>query len=118
MQLSAEDGFLEGPRDQPLLLRAEDASLLVEACFNGKVRSVLLHALNMTPGFFDLSSGEAGAILQKLRQYRIRLAVVCVRSSVSFSTHFGAMAAEEARGKHFGIMESRDAAIEWLRQTG
>jgi hypothetical protein len=70
----------------------------------------------MTPKFFDLSSGEAGAILQKLRNYRIRVALVCPPRSLQFSARFAEMAAEETRGKHFGVVESVGAAREWLRR--
>jgi hypothetical protein len=34
----------------------------------------VLYSENLPPAFFDLSSGVAGAILQKLRNYKIRLA--------------------------------------------
>jgi len=44
----------------------------------------LLYSSNLPPAFFDLSSREAGTVLQKLRNYR------------------------------FGIFESREAALEWL----
>ncbi len=47
-------------------------------CLEGGVDCALLYAANLTRGFFDLSSEEAGAILQQLRNYGIRLAVVCV----------------------------------------
>ena len=44
----------------------EDAGLVVEARFSGGVDRALLYAQNLTE-----------AILQKLRNYRIRVAVVC-----------------------------------------
>ena len=111
-----EDGgvrFVEGPPGRPFLRSADDASLVVEACFNGKAKAALLHAPNLTERFFDLSSGEAGAVLQKLRNYRIRLAVVCA-DRVRFSRRFGEMEEEESRAGHFRVFESRNAACEWL----
>ncbi|HEV8145855.1 MAG TPA: DUF4180 domain-containing protein [Bryobacteraceae bacterium] len=117
LQVSPEGGFVEGAPDQSLMLRPEDASLVIEACFSVAVRAAVLYPANLTPEFFDLSSGEAGAILQKLRNYRIRVAVVCPPGTVSFSTRFGEMAEEETRGKHFGFVDSRDAAREWLKKT-
>jgi len=51
-----------------------------------------------------------------LRNYRSRLAVVCPAGSVKFSSRFGEMLADERRGKHFGVFETRQAASEWLRQ--
>ena len=95
----------------------KDASLVVEACFSNRVKSALLYASNLTGGFFDLSSGEAGAILQKLRTYKIRIAVVYAPERVRFSSRFGEMVAEESRGHHFRLFESVQAAREWLSRN-
>ena len=103
LTLAEEAGvrFVEGQPDTELMRSTEDATLLVEACFSNRVSSALLYAPNLTEKFFDLSSGEAGAILQKLRNYYIRLAVVCPPGSVRFSRMFGEMAAEETRTGYF-----------------
>jgi len=94
-----------------------DAGLVVEACFSGGVDSALLYAHNLTGEFFDLSSGEAGAILQKLRNYRIRVAVVCAPGSIRFSSRFSEMTVEESCGNYLRLFESRRAAQEWLSGT-
>jgi len=119
LTLAEEAGvrFVEGPPDSGLIRCIEDASLIVEACFSQGVSSALLYAPNLTEKFFDLSSGEAGAILQKLRNYYIRLAVVCPTNSVRFSRMFGEMAAEETRTGYFQVFDSAPAAREWLRST-
>jgi len=106
--------FIEAAPNVPLMRRIEDATLLVEACFSNRVSSALLYAPNLTEKFFDLSSGEAGAILQKLRNYGIRVAVVCPPGTVRFSSMFGEMAAEESRTGYFNVFESVEAAREWL----
>lgn len=56
--------------------RIEDASVVIEACYSARVSAALLYPANLTSGFFELSTREAGEILQKLRTCRIRLAVV------------------------------------------
>lgn len=111
-----EDGvkILEGLPDQACMSSVADTNRVIEACWSGRARSILLYARNLTPGFFDLSSGEAGTILQKLRNYGIRLAVVCAPGRVQFSSRFDEMVAEERRGPYFGVFESRGAAREWL----
>src|SRR5215217_9347503 len=76
----------EGHAGQPLLASAEHTTRLIEACWSLRARAVLLYPENLTSAFFDLSSGEAGAILQKLRDYRVRLAVVCAPETVRFSS--------------------------------
>ncbi|HEY3740488.1 MAG TPA: DUF4180 domain-containing protein [Bryobacteraceae bacterium] len=108
------NGVIEGSPDTPLMHRIQDVSLVIEACFSAHVTSALLYPANLTSGFFDLSTREAGEILQKLRQYRVRLAVVCVPGAVQYSTMFGEMAIEEARIGHFRIFESPDDARAWL----
>jgi hypothetical protein len=106
--------FVEGLPSLPLMRRIDDATLLVEVCLSSRVSAALVYTPNLTDKFFDLSSGEAGAILQKLRNYRIRLAVVCAPDSVQFSSRFGDMHAEESRTGYFQVFESVQAAREWL----
>jgi hypothetical protein len=105
---------VEGRPNHSFMSGVDDAARLVEACWSAGVDSALLYPENLTIGFFDLSSGEAGAVLQKLRNYRIRLAVVCGPGSVRLSRRFGEMVAEERRGPYFGLFETRQAALEWL----
>lgn len=118
LRLVEEGGVkaIEGPPGEPLVTSVKDTDLIVEACFSNDVLTALLYAENLTDDFFDLSSGHAGAVLQKLRNYGIRLAVVCPPGSARFSTHFGEMLAEERQGQYFGVFETRRAAWEWLKQ--
>ena len=92
MDLTLAEGagsrFVEGQPGRQLMRSIEDAGLVVEACVSNNVDSALLYAANLPEKFFDLSSGEAGAILQKLRNYRIRVAVLCTPGSVRFSSRF------------------------------
>ena len=105
-----EDGglrLLEGSPDEHFMSDVEDAGRLIEACFSAGTDAALLYPTNLTVAFFDLSSRQAGAILQKLRTYGIRLAVVCSPGAVRFSTRFGEVLAEERRGRFFGVFETR-----------
>jgi hypothetical protein len=118
MQFTAveENGVkvMEGLPDHEFMSSVADTDRVIEACLSERVSAVLLYDDNLTPGFFDLSSREAGAILQKLRQYRIRLAVVCASGRARFSSRFGEMVDEERRGSHFAVFETRGDAREWL----
>lgn len=106
--------FVEGQPDQAYLSRVQDVIRLLEACGEHEAEAALLYAPNLTPAFFDLSSGEAGEILLKLQNYRIRLAVVCPPGSVKFSSRFGDLLAEVRRGREFSVFETRAAALVWL----
>lgn len=108
--------FVEGQPDTAFMASVRDCDRLLEACFAEGAHAALLYGANLTPAFFDLSSGEAGEILQKLRNYRIRLAVVCPPASVQLSSRFGELLADEQRGTYFAMFETRQAAIDWLGQ--
>ena len=118
LNLADEDNvqFVEGQPGQALMARVGDVNRVIEACWEEGAHAALLYAANMSPSFFDLSSGEAGEILQKLRNYQIRLAVVYDPAAVRLSSRFGEMVDDERRGPHFGLFETREAAVDWLKQ--
>ena len=105
--------LLEGAPGQPLIRTEDDVRAILEDCFGKDVDRLLLYPENLTEGFFDLSSGEAGAILQKLRNYRIRLAVVRT-PKMRLSHRFNEMMAEENRGPYFRIFDELQSARDWL----
>lgn len=105
--------FVEGTPGEPLMARMGDVTIAIEACFEHAARGLLLYSENLTPRFFDLSSGEAGEILQKLRNYQIRLAVVRA-PGLRLSSRFGELLADEQRGPYFRLFDERAAAAEWL----
>jgi len=105
---------VEGMPGEVFMSSVEDIDRVIEACISGGAKAAVLYAANLPPAFFDLSSGQAGAILQKLRNYWIRLAVVCPAGSVQFRSRFGEMVADERRGQRFRLASARQAAAEWL----
>jgi len=108
---------LEGPAGAALLMKAADVSLLLESCFASRTRAILLHAENLPAAFFDLSSGVAGEMLQKLRTYGgYRLAVVQSTGAATPSSRFGEMEAEERWKGYFALCDSVSAAREWLER--
>jgi Domain of unknown function (DUF4180) len=110
--------LIEGAAGLPLLARGADTSLVLEACFEARARAVLLYAENLPAAFFDLSSGVAGEVLQKLRTYGgVRLAVVAAPGAVQPSRRFSEMAAEELWKGHFGLFDTAAAARDWLTRA-
>jgi hypothetical protein len=106
--------IVEGRPGQSCLTTIAETTLLIARCFEADTDLLLLYPHNLTPNFFDLSSREAGEILQKLQNYHIRLAVVCPPDSVQMSRRFGDLLAELHGGKDFQIFATRDAAWAWL----
>jgi hypothetical protein len=116
LQITTHDAatMLEGTPSAALLRSPDDIVELIAACFEHDARLVLLYAENLSDRFFDLSSGEAGTILQKLRNYQIRLAVVVDAERTPQSARFRELVSEERRGGDFRLFDDRDAAEAWL----
>ncbi|MFN7983955.1 MAG: DUF4180 domain-containing protein [Vicinamibacterales bacterium] len=77
-QTVEEDGtrFIECAASRSWILEPRDATLVLEACLAVPTRLALLYSSNLPARFFDVSSREAGEILQKWRAYGLRAAVV------------------------------------------
>jgi hypothetical protein len=106
--------FLEGPVDKPLMQRVEDVDSILEQCISRGASALLLYTPNLTGGFFDLSSGEAGAILQKLFQYRVRLAIVCEPGTVRPESRFSDVLVEEVHRDRLAVFATADSARNWI----
>lgn len=105
--------IVEGVPDQPIMQHVADVVTVLETCFGNQARRLLLYDTNLTPQFFDIRSGEAGEILQKLRNYEIRLAIV--RSPTQrLSRRFDELLVDEQRGPYFRMFDDRSAAEQWL----
>lgn len=91
----------------------EDILDLIGTLYSEEADKVILHGENLSPGFFDLKTGIAGDILQKISTYRIRLAIVG-----DFSKYTGKSIRdfifESNKGKHVNFVSTVDKAVEAL----
>ena len=60
----------------PLLRTEDDARDVIQETFGSDIRLAVIPVERLDPDFFALRTGVAGAFVQKLVQYRLRLAVV------------------------------------------
>jgi hypothetical protein len=101
--------IVEGVAGEPFIRDVNDTGRLIEVCLSNQTNAALLYVENVTPRFFDLSSAEAGLILDKLRRFQIRLAVVCPAGSAHFSSRFSEILADD-----LAVFGTREAACGWL----
>ena len=95
------------------LVGASDARELVAACLEHGAACVLLDSEALTPAFFDLRTGLAGELLQKLQNYRIRLALV-VPDERAHGERVAELLREAKRSTSFRALPSRADAERWL----
>ncbi|MBN2481400.1 MAG: DUF4180 domain-containing protein, partial [Bacteroidales bacterium] len=62
--------------DRIEIKEVQDALDLMANCDYQGARNIIIQQKHLAPGFFDLSTGIAGEILQKFSNYRVRLAIV------------------------------------------
>ena len=90
-----------------------DVRTVLTRCIESGAGAVLFDRAALPPSFFDLSSGFAGELLQKLGQYGFRMAAV-VPDPSRCSRSFQDFVREANRGGRFRFFPTREQAIEWL----
>jgi hypothetical protein len=103
--------------DGVVLVRQErDAITLFEEIFAYGARAAILRKEQFAAEFFDLSSGLAGAVLQKFSNYRIQLAIVG-DFSTGASKSLQAFIYESNKGNQVFFVDSLQAALDRLRAS-
>jgi PadR family transcriptional regulator, regulatory protein AphA len=107
--------FVECLPEGGIIASEVDALDLVAACGEHLCPRLLLHASNLTPDFYNLRSGLAGAVLLKFTNYRIQAAAI-LTPELAEQGRFGEMVLESNRGNQFRVFYDRVSAEEWLAQ--
>ncbi len=99
--------------DETIIHNIEDGIDLLGSLYYQYFDGIILHDANITPSFFDLSTGIAGEILQKFSTYRVRLAIVGDFSTYT-SKSLNDFIYESNRGRHINFVHSTSEAINIL----
>jgi hypothetical protein len=91
------------------LLRSEsDATAIIGDALGQQADWVFVAVENLSPDFFQLRSGLAGAVVQKFVNYGLRLAVIGdVSAQIAASTAFRDFVVEANRGQHLWFLPTR-----------
>jgi len=104
--------FIEAVGDKTLIEDEKDVVDLIGVCAEFHADRIMLHGEILSNRFFDLKSGQAGMILQKLVNYQIKTAAVLSRDQILGK--FGEFVVETNRGHHFRVFFERRQAESWL----
>jgi hypothetical protein len=103
----------------PLLRSEDDARELIQETFGIGIQQAVVPVERLDPDFFVLRSGVAGAFVQKLVQYRLRLAVVGdISAQVSDSDALRDWVREVNRGRDILFVPDVDALEVRLNAEG
>lgn len=104
--------FIEAVGETTLLEDEKDVVDLIGVCAECNADRIMLHSGIFSKRFFDLKSGQAGMILQKLVNYQIKTAAVLSQDQIR--GRFSEFVAETNRGYHFRVFSDRQQAEAWL----
>lgn len=90
-----------------------DPAALVGGCLEHGTHALLLDRAALPPAFFDLRTGVAGELVQKLVNYGLRMAAV-VPDLGAQPLRFREFAREANAGHQLRFCATRDEAVEWL----
>lgn len=91
-----------------------DVDAILSAARQHGAHGVLLYEQLLPPDFFRLSTGFAGAFIQKLLNYRISVALV-LDGPRADNPHYEAYVAEARHGRQFRAFDNAQAARRWLQ---
>jgi hypothetical protein len=98
------------PADGPIIATSEQTSDLIGNAWYNHAQLLVVPASRFGAEFFDLSTGHAGEILQKLVNYGLKLAVIGdVRERERVSDAFAAFVWESNRADHVWFLPDEDA---------
>lgn len=110
----SEAPYLTGPA--VCLGSGAEALALVSLSYEADTAAFLLDSSALPPAFFDLSSGVAGDVLQKLTNHGLQVAVV-IPPDASWSQAFRQFAAETKKGRTFALCDTEAEARAWLARA-
>jgi len=93
--------------------RPVDPLAALVRCIEQGARGLLFDGDALPAAFFDLSTGVAGELAQKLVNYGLRMAAV-VPDLERHSPSFRDFAREANRGRRLRFLATRGEAIDWL----
>ena len=82
-------------------------------CIEQGSRALLMDRSALPDAFFDLSTGVAGELAQKLANYGVRMAGV-VPDLAAHSVRFREFAREASAGTQLRFFATREEAVAWL----
>ncbi len=97
----------------PPIQNDQEALELIALCIENHTARLMINAEVLANDFFDLKTGVAGQILQKLVNYHIKTAFVII-DEMRIKGRFKEMINESSRGNNFRVFANRDEAEKWI----
>jgi PadR family transcriptional regulator, regulatory protein AphA len=113
LHTAGDKTYLEALPEAPPIASEREALDWVASCGESGTHRLLLHASNLSPDFYNLKTGLAGAVLLKFVIYSLRVAAVLAPELVQ-QGKFHDFVIETNRGRDFRVFYDTESAAAWL----
>jgi len=108
-----KDRYLEITAAEEPLKTERQTLDLISLCFENSIELLMLHDKALSGDFFQLATGVAGGILQKLINYHIKTAIV-LSEDITLPKRFQEMLQEANKGEQYRFFYAGSGAEQWL----
>ena len=108
--------YIEYISNEKLISKETDAMDLIAACFENNTNNtnlLIIHDETLSEDFFNLRTGLAGAILQKLVNYNIKVAII-IANEENLNDRFREMIIEANKRDDYRAFKSITDAENWI----
>lgn len=105
--------YIECISNEILISKETDAMDLIAACFENNTNLLIIHYEALSEDFFNLRTGLAGAILQKLVNYNIKVAIIIVNEE-NLNDRFREMIIEANKRDDYRTFKNITDAESWI----
>lgn len=105
--------FIDLTQSDSNINRETDLNDLLSLCYYHNSNFILMDEKNLSKEFFNLSTGLAGAAMQKFANYQAKVAIL-LPPKAEQSERFKELMFEMNRSNHFRFYDNRKEAEVWL----
>jgi PadR family transcriptional regulator, regulatory protein AphA len=106
-------GYVESIDDSVIINSKGDILDVIGVCHEHNTQLLLIYEKNLSPDFFNLSTGLAGEFFQKCVNYRVRVAFV-IRFDNIKNERFKELISESNKSNQIRFFENKQQAEKWL----
>lgn len=105
--------YIEFASDEVAISKEQHALDLISVCMENGIELIIIYEEVLSEDFFNLKTGLAGAILQKLMNYHVKAALV-IKNEEKIAGRFREMVIEANKGNDFRVYQNLMEAESWL----
>ena len=110
---TATGNYIRCEPNSGIISNEQNVLELLACCYEAESNQIMIYEEQLHPDFFDLKTGLAGSIFQKLSNYSIKAAIIISTENIQ-SQRFQELIFEANKGNHINFFSDVVEAEKWL----